>query len=375
MRTAVLWTLETDYFWASIRELRRQGHEVLVCTWGRDDASPHELNAGGPDVGYLVQPSGETLCAALNAFRPELALVAGWHIRPYVQAARYLRGRCGRVLVMDNQWRATLKQRAGQVAFRTTLRTAYDFALVPGPRQVAFAQHMGFAPTDILVGGIPCNQDLFDRPADSYGRSFISAGRLAPEKGIHVLLDAYQRYRATAEDPWELIICGTGSLPRPELDGVRWHGFADPPTLADLLSEAGCFVLASVFEPWAVVLQEAAAAGRPIIASHECGAVGTFVLDGINGYVTRTGDAADLAEAMARLSAMPAAQRRRFGLRSKDLARRSSPQTWVDALVQLHSKWACSTRQYPPDSSSVGLQEAVNVRSDTRSQRSDGLTA
>ena len=39
------------------------------------------------------------------------------------------------------------------------------------------------------------------------------------------------------------------------------------------------------FEPWGVVIHEAAAAGLPIIASHLCGATTAYVRDGVNGFI------------------------------------------------------------------------------------------
>ena len=339
MRVAVLWTLETDYFWSTVRALVRNGHQAFVGTCGRDEDSPHAMNDGGGEVEYARNLAAAELTARLDSFRPDILVVAGWHIPEFVTASRHFRGRACRVLVLDNQWRATLKQRVGQIAFRTTLRDVYDCALVPGPRQVAFAEHMGLDRMKIALGGIPCNYEDFDAPADSYGRYFLTAGRLAPEKGVDVLLDAYRRYRSRVTDPWELVICGTGPMPQQRLDGVEWAGFAAPKELAERMANAGAFVLASVFEPWAVVLHEAAASGRPIIASSECGAVGTFVLDGINGHVARTGDPDHLADCLELVSRMPTGRLEEWGRRSKHLAARSTPDTWVDSVVNLHRRW------------------------------------
>lgn len=347
MRTAVLWTLETDYFWAAIRALEAQGNETLVVTRGRDEDSPHTLNDGGSDVRYLASPEDAELGASLEAFQPELLVVAGWHVPQFVQVSRKFRQRACRVLVLDNQWTGTIKQRAGQLLFRTKLRNVYDAALVPGPRQAAFAQRMGFDWSNISLGGIPCNSDLFQAPPTLGGRNFLTAARLVPVKGIAILLEAYSRYRSMVSDPWDLIICGVGPWPRQQIDGVRWLGFAEPRELAEHLKSSGAFVLASIFEPWGVVLHEAAAAARPIIATDACGAVGTFVFDKGNGRVVPARDAEAMAVAMTEVSLATADRRLAWGARSGSLAQRSSPEIWVDIVSGLYSTWRARTHPSP----------------------------
>ncbi|MBK7625576.1 MAG: glycosyltransferase family 4 protein [Kineosporiaceae bacterium] len=175
-----------------------------------------------------------------------------------------------------------------------------------------------------------------------------------PVKGIDILLNAYSRYRSMVQDPWELAICGVGPLTMSEIEGVRWLGFAEPHKLAKLLAEAGAFVLASTFEPWGVVLHEAAAASRPIIATDACGAVGTFVLNDVNGRVVPAQDAEALAIAMTEISIASDERRLEWGTRSSDLAQRSSPELWVDILSGLHSDWRARSRAaYNVDSTHV----------------------
>jgi glycosyltransferase involved in cell wall biosynthesis len=61
-------------------------------------------------------------------------------------------------------------------------------------------------------------------------------------------------------------------------------------------------VLPSRYEVWGLVINEALEHGLPVIASQAVGAIDDLVVDDLNGYVTRTGDVADLREAMARIA-------------------------------------------------------------------------
>ncbi len=99
----------------------------------------------------------------------------------------------------------------------------------------------------------------------------LAAGRLVPEKGFALLIDAIAKLpRGTAR----LVIVGDG----PEADALRRQsetlGLADRVELvgyvADIrpwLDAARLFVLASDFEGYPAVLVEALAAGRPVVAT------------------------------------------------------------------------------------------------------------
>jgi len=43
-----------------------------------------------------------------------------------------------------------------------------------------------------------------------------------------------------------------------------------------MLENSGCFILPSRYEPWALVIHEAACAGLPIICTNVCGTVDHF---------------------------------------------------------------------------------------------------
>ena len=57
-------------------------------------------------------------------------------------------------------------------------------------------------------------------------------------------------------------------------------------------------MLPSRFEPWGVVLQEAAASGQAVICTSTCGGASRLVLDGYNGRVVAPDEADELASAM-----------------------------------------------------------------------------
>jgi glycosyltransferase involved in cell wall biosynthesis len=84
----------------------------------------------------------------------------------------------------------------------------------------------------------------------------------------------------------------------PHGDAVRFAGFLDQDGVADTLRQADALVLPSFAEGVPVVLMEAMASGKPVIAT-QVGGVSELVEDGVSGHVVPPGDAASLAEAIA----------------------------------------------------------------------------
>jgi glycosyltransferase involved in cell wall biosynthesis len=80
------------------------------------------------------------------------------------------------------------------------------------------------------------------------------------------------------------------------------------------------FALLSEREPWAVVVNEAAACGLPLVLSDRVGAAHDLLRDGENGVLVAAGDV-DAAAAALRMLAGDAELRAVQGARSRELAR------------------------------------------------------
>jgi glycosyltransferase involved in cell wall biosynthesis len=158
-----------------------------------------------------------------------------------------------------------------------------------------FARRVGAAE----VAALRSRERLGDAPLVLY------AGRLVPEKGVEVLLEAWRQVGAEAT----LLIAGDGPL-RSRCIGVprvRWIGPVPRGELPVLYAASALSVLASIptrrfREPWGLVCNEAMHQARPVVASDAVGAVaGGLVRDGATGLVVPAGDAPALADAIERL--------------------------------------------------------------------------
>ncbi len=137
-------------------------------------------------------------------------------------------------------------------------------------------------------------------------------GSLTKHKGVHVLLEAWQRLGP--EPRAELHLWGD-STDRPYVEacrdrarrlGVHWHGAYESQDLPACLARLDVTVVPSLWvENYPIAIREALAAGRPVVVSR-VGGLGESVRDGIDGRAFQVGDAEDLARVLAELIDDPA---------------------------------------------------------------------
>lgn len=148
-----------------------------------------------------------------------------------------------------------------------------------------------------------------------------SAGRLSREKGFEFLVDAAAAVLSSHPNTG-FVLFGDGPLREPIAQRIRDKNlegrFVLPGFCHELdafLPHVDAFVLPSFTEGLPNVVLEAFAAGVPVIAT-AVGGTPEVVEDGTNGYLVPPGDAATLADRIARLLAEPH-ERIAMGLRGR----------------------------------------------------------
>lgn len=207
---------------------------------------------------------------------------------------------------------------------------------------------LGLADVEVWGRGVddvlfhPSKRSLALRQRHSMGRAFtfLHVGRLAPEKGVHVLLEAFHKAEAAlGPEQVRLIVAGAG----PSLDGLRAQAPRNVTFLGNLdrtrelpalYASADAFLFASTTETLGLVVLEAMASGLPVIAT-PAGGVADNLRDGENGLAFPAMDAAACADAMRRL-----AQDRALQQTLRDGARRwAERRTWAMELDRLDASY------------------------------------
>jgi len=143
---------------------------------------------------------------------------------------------------------------------------------------------------------------------------------------VDLLIDAFCRV-AENSPQIELVLVGGGPLgaalkkqvPETIRSRVHFAGFRPVAELPKFFAESDVFVLPSRHDGWGVVVNQAAAAGMPIIASDAVGAAADLVVESENGRLFPAGNGEILQEAIASFAGCTE-KIQSYGLRSRKLA-------------------------------------------------------
>jgi len=305
----------------------------IICRLNAPDApyDDFDLSFFKNAVYYEHKTEEELYNFALN-LAPDVIIMASWNYKLYMKISRECRKKGTYVVsTFDGQWRGTPKQYLGILSSPFFLKPAIDNFFVPGDRQATFARKLGYKSP--FIGYYSANTERFKnvQPLSSSSNKFIFVGRLVSVKGIDYLISAYQKYRKQVSNPWGLVICGKGELQHlvENQEGVEIHGFTQPAELPQRLASAKCLILPSVFEPWGLVVHEAALAGLAIISTYPTGASTYYVRDGQNGYIIDVTEESLLA-AMKKISSVNEEQFSQMSATSKILGSLWTTDKWAE---------------------------------------------
>jgi glycosyltransferase involved in cell wall biosynthesis len=179
------------------------------------------------------------------------------------------------------------------------------------------------------------------------GRVALYAGQLVPRKGVSHLLAAWRRLPAEVQQSNTLLIVGDGEeaegLRRRagewRLAGVVFVGLQPPEKLAAYYALADVFVLPTLLDVWGLVVNEAMAAGIPVLVSQFAGCAEELVVEGVTGNTFDPRDETRLSQLIAewlRLGPRPpvAAVRQRAATLSFESAARGT----VAAILGAHAR-------------------------------------
>ncbi|WP_419863572.1 glycosyltransferase family 4 protein [Candidatus Poriferisodalis sp.] len=155
----------------------------------------------------------------------------------------------------------------------------------------------------LQVVSMPVGSDRLGAPTPAPADGpVVGVGRLMAEKGFDVLIEAVALM--PAQERPELVIVGDGpdralleALALRRGVSATFAGAVAPSEIGDWYRRARLVCVPSRREGFGMVVAEALAAGRPVVAS-AVGAAPAFIIDGTNGRLVPPDDAAALSDAL-----------------------------------------------------------------------------
>lgn len=326
-----------------IKYLVASGYEVHIVKWDKKKLTPYQApfitgvtyyNRSAYNAFQLYQLA-EKIC-------PSVIYVVGWMDKGYTRVTKQMKKKFATPVVAgcDTQWVGG-RQWLNVLFSRFRHQKWYSHILVAGMRQYEYAHRLGFEPGKILSPMYSADVMLFEQvdieiKTTAYPKQLLYVGRLAKEKNVLALLQAWRSI--SDHKGWNLRIVGDGPLKAELLEqsisseNISFRPFVNQPELIKEMQASGCFILPSIFEPWALVIHEAASAGLPILCTNACGASDQFVISSYNGFIF-SHSVDEIKVGIERLFNLKVSELIQFSENSRALSKRISPEIVASAIL------------------------------------------
>ncbi len=298
----------------------------------------------------------ETMRSSLDAISPDAVAVPGWSYPRSLAALQWCCDRRVPAIVMSASTEQDFKRQRWREWIKKRIVRHFGAGLVGGTPHRAYLRELGMTQESIFMGYDAVDNEHFAagaREAQSNIRNarrqyslpnqfFLASGRFVPKKNFPHLILAFSQYRkrASSEEGWDLVLLGEG----PERDvieetidtedvreSVHLPGFKQYDELPSYYGLAGAFVHASTREQWGLVVNEAMAAGLPVVVSNRCGCAPDLVDEGRNGFTFDPYELSDLADHMYRIAHCNV-DREKMGATSQDIIADWDPERFATGL-------------------------------------------
>ncbi len=336
---------------------------TLEHPWGdlkQEITFPLKTLLTGNCTSLNLEQAANALANLLDNLQPDAVVIPGWGFPISRAALSWCRCHHIPTIVMsETKWDDEPRQ-WWKEKLKFWLRISkFDAALVGGNLHRDYLIKLGFPGNRIFSGYDTVDNDHFNQTAYRARQNpetarkqqpqipnklyFIVLTRLLKRKNVHRLVTAYADYRQHigVEQAWDLVICGSGeeeSNIRQLINELKLAncihlpGFIPYQALGDWYGLAGAFVHPALLEPWGLVVNEACAAGLPIICSRTVGSASELVQDGRNGLLFDPENTQDITRTLVSISQMNAEMRMEMGELSQKIIANYSPEKFAEGI-------------------------------------------
>lgn len=320
------------------------------------------LPVASTNANHKPEVAAAALPAELDALQPDVVAIPGWGFPVSRTALSWCKRHRALTILMseskhDDEPRVWWKELAKSLLYVRK----FDAALVGGELHREYLVKLGAPRERIFLGYDVVDNDYFSCQSETARRDpaatrlrqpliptkpyFIAATRFIKRKNVACLIEAFADYRSeigNSAAAWDIVICGNGKE-EPALrqiidtrnlgDAVHLPGFVTYQAIGDWYGLANAFVHPALQEQWGLVVNEACAAGLPILCSRPVGACYEIVQDQRNGFVFDPQRRADLTRALIAMHRLSFDARRAMGACSRKIIANFAPQKFAEGLI------------------------------------------
>ena len=296
----------------------------------------HSLGLSGELKYATVAPA---LFGKLTELAPDVVFVPGWSMVEALAALLWCAENNVPSVIMSESTQHDFDRQALKELCKRRIVNLASALFVGGTAHAEYGIALGFPQERISFGYDVVENSDFEFGATNARNNaaavrnrlnlpddyFFAAARLIEKKNHLRLLEAFANFLERAEgNTWGLVIAGPGPM-KAELeakvdhlgiaDNVRLLGALKYEEMIECYGLAGALIHPSTTEQWGLVVNEAMAAGLPVLVSERCGCAPDLILDGRNGFTFDPFNVDEIADVMMRI-ADPKCDRIAMGLES-----------------------------------------------------------
>jgi len=277
-----------------------------------------ENTSSKPGSNHFFGIINPDIISRINEWKPDALLVYGWAFSSHLKVIRYFKGK----LPVFFRGDSTLIDEAKGVHYKKIVRRFLlkyiyqyiDIALFTGLKNKEYyivhgvkESQLVFAPHAIDNNRFEVNHDLEQKAVEwrkdnsiNYDSIvFLFAGKFHPKKDPLILIKAFREINNTNA---HLVLAGDGVLYKEMknlamgLPNIHFLTFQNQSQMPLLYHLCDVFILPSrgPGETWGLAINEAMAAGKPVLVSDKVGCGADLVIDSENGYIFPAGNCMEL---------------------------------------------------------------------------------
>lgn len=301
------------------------------------------------------------ITSILNKINPQVVAIPGYRTPDALSSLTWCKMHRRATILMSDTKRDDAPRNNFKEWIKSRFINEFDAALCAGKPHRKYLESLGMNPSNIFDGYDVVYNDYFWYGAEKARQDpaqyrslpgletshpfFLASARFIKCKNIEGLLRAYSSYRGRLANscngptPWRLVILGDGEernilenlIYSEGIQGVSLPGFLQIDVLPAYYGLASVFIHPSYKDTWGLVVNEAMAAGLPVLASNRCGCALDLISEGENGFLFSPEDQAALVDQMVLISS-DNVNLRAMGQASRDRINQWTPERFAQGI-------------------------------------------